>query len=106
MNGNSSDGADKLSPQDKAKLARILSRLSSDFENERDNAARLAAAFVHKHNLDWSDLPEMLSASSVHPSSQSDNQSYQDRRRRGVSGWRGYDRRRPNGSGVSLDISA
>jgi hypothetical protein len=41
---------------DRDRLARILGMLGSDYPGERDNAARMAAAFVRERGTTWPDI--------------------------------------------------
>ena len=93
-----------LSPREQARLAAILSRLSSSFDNERAAAGLLATAFVAKHNLMWCDLVEMLRPLPELPAAAVEPQSTRERRLRGKQ-WRGYCRRRQVGRGAALDLS-
>lgn len=104
MSAGSARGSQILSPREQAKLAAILSRLSSSFDNERAAAGLLATAFVNKHNLMWSDLVEMLRPLPDLPAAAVEPQSARGRRR-GGNWWRGYCRRRRVGRGAAVDLS-
>src|SRR3984885_5589948 len=92
MSDRSAGGSLALSPRERARLAGILSRLSSSFDNERAAAGLLATAFVTKHNLTWSNVVEMLRPPPGLPVTSGEPQSKRERRR-GGNQWRGYCRR-------------
>ncbi|HEY4042108.1 MAG TPA: hypothetical protein VGM32_09735 [Rhodopila sp.] len=99
-------GSQTLSAQQRAKLAGILSRLSSPFEGERAAAGLLATAFVTRHNLAWSDLTDMVRPGPQLPATPVDPQPEGDRRLGGKPPWRGYCRRRRRSDrGAAFDLS-
>ena len=104
MSAGSARASQTLSPREQARLAAILSRLSSSFDNERAAAGLLATAFVAKHNLMWFDVVEMLRPLSDLAAAVVEPQSKHERRR-GGNRWRGYCRRRQVGRGAALDLS-
>jgi hypothetical protein len=95
-----------LDPREQDRLAAILSRLSSPYENERATAGLLASVFVARHGLMWRDLTTLLLpirpalGSSVGPYPQ------RDRRRSGAREWRGYCRRRRATAGANVNFFA
>jgi hypothetical protein len=86
-----------LSPRDRMRLAGILARLSSPFENERAIAGLLASAFIATRGLNWTDLTRLLE-----PIRTFQPPPAADRRRNGRSVWQGYCRRRPTAPGQAL----
>lgn len=56
-----------MTDTDRKRLASILGMLGSNSAGERDNAARQAEAFRHKHGLTWS---ELLTLTPVAPASE------------------------------------
>lgn len=54
--GAINDNAPTLSETERSRLAAILGRLGSDFEGERDTAARMATRFVRERGLGWRDV--------------------------------------------------
>jgi hypothetical protein len=96
--------ASPLDPHEQTKLAGILSRLSSPYENERAIAGLLASVFVAKHDLMWYDLTTLL-LPIHHAAVALDGPRQQpDRRRGGNRQWRGYCRRRRASAGQSLNL--
>lgn len=86
----------KFGPREQARLAHILARLASPFENERAIAALLATAFLARHGLTWSDLsalPQPVEAS-TEVREPREPRTRQVRRRLGAALWAGYCRRR------------
>jgi hypothetical protein len=94
-----------LTPRERARLASILSRLSSPYDNERATAGLLASAFVTKHHLTWFDLTMFLRAPPVTSDASREPQSQQDRRQSSRRDWRGYCRRRRTMAGETLNLS-
>lgn len=45
-----------LTDRDRARLARLLGMLGSEFEGERENASRLIEAFRERHGLTWAEM--------------------------------------------------
>src|SRR4051794_18168802 len=83
----SADFSQKLSRREQTRLAAILARLSSPFENERAAAGLLATAFVNKHNLMWSDVVDTLRPMTDLPAVSADPRAKHDRRRGGTRLW-------------------
>jgi hypothetical protein len=92
MSGHPGCGA--LSARELTRLASILSRLASPFENERAIAGLLASAMVAKHGLIWSDLTALLQPRPKVSESFESPQPKGDRRRGSGKNWHGYCRRR------------
>jgi hypothetical protein len=92
-----------LALREQARLAGILSRLSSPYENERATAGLLASAFVAKHDLMWSDLITLLRPLPSAAAASSGPQPLQDRRSRSGQ-WQGYCRRRRTLAGQTLNL--
>ena len=106
MSGGSANGSKALSPRERARLAGILARLSSSFDNERAAAGLLATAFLAKHNLMWSDLAEMTQPRADAEEQPAAQERKRDRQRGGNRWWRGYCRRRQAvGRGAAVDFS-
>ena len=114
MAAYSENASETLSPRERARLAGILSRLSSSFDGERAAAGLLATEFVAKHNLAWSDLVDTLRPADVTeaerqpehaPQTAIDPLAKSDRRRGGSRLWRGYCRRHRVGRGAAVDLS-
>ncbi len=93
------DPLQALTPRERSRLAAILARLASPFENERAIAGLLASAFIAKRDLVWTDLTALLSQ---RPPPQAACPPVQERRRGGRSAWRGYCRRRVVPCGQAL----
>jgi hypothetical protein len=93
-----------LDPREQDRLAAILSRLSSPYENERATAGLLASVFVARHGLMWLDLTTLLLPIRRALVAPVGSCPQLDRRRSGAEEWRGYCRRRraPAGSIVNL----
>ena len=105
MSGCSVKGSETLSPRERARLVGILSRLSSSFAGERAAAGLLAAKFLAKHNLMWSDLAEMVHSKVEVAEPSATVARKRDRRLGGSRSWPGYCRRRLVGLGVRVDVS-
>jgi hypothetical protein len=99
-------GCSSLSPHEQARLANILSRLASPFENERAIAGLLASAIVTKHGLMWSDLIALLRPRPKASATPEAPQPGADRRRGSGKYWRGYCRRRRLPTNHTLNILA
>jgi hypothetical protein len=118
-------GPATLTARERTRLAGILARLSSPFENERAAAGLLASAFMDRHGIGWSDLIDVLGsrpgvdaapapepvrgervrATPVRSEPVRVAQARPERRRNGTGGWRGYDRRRNAQPGRELNLS-
>jgi hypothetical protein len=96
--------ASSLALGEQARLAGILSRLSSPYEHERATAGLLASAFVAKHDLIWSDLITLLRPL-PRAIVASNGQRPQQDRRSGGGGWNGYCRRRRTPAGQTVNLS-
>lgn len=83
-------------PREQARLAHILARLESPFENERAIAGLLATAFLKRHGLTWSDLSALSHPVAEPPPAREPRvpRAKQERRRIGLASWAGYCRRR------------
>jgi hypothetical protein len=98
-------GYQALSSREKVRLAGILSRLASSFDNERAAAGLLATAFISKHSLTWPEVIDALQPACHVPPLQVDPPASRRRRAGGDKGWRGYCRRRSMCRGEALDVS-
>ena len=98
-------GYQALSSREKGRLAGILARLASSFENERAVAGLLATAFIDKHGLTWPEVIDALQPVRPTPPPQIDPPGSRGRRRGGNKDWRGYCRRRAVRRGVALDVA-
>ena len=98
-------GYQALSPREKARLAGILSRLASSFDNERAAAGLLATAFIDRHKLSWPEVIEALQPAGPRSPPQAAAPTRRGRRRGGNKSWQGYDRRRAICRGASVDVS-
>jgi hypothetical protein len=103
VSGGSATSSQSLSPREQARLAAILSRLSSSFDSERAAAGLLATAFIAKHNLTWSDLAGMFRPLPDLPVASAAPRAKNERRRIGAQ-WRGYCRRKKVCRGRILDL--
>lgn len=99
-------GCGSLSAHEQARLASVLSRLASPFENERAIAGLLASAMVAKHGLMWSDVIAPPRSRAKASASLEAPQSTGDRRRGSGKNWRGYCRRRRIAARHNLNILA
>jgi hypothetical protein len=97
-----SDPLSVLTPRERARLAGILSRLSSSFESERAAAGLLASAFITKHGLAWSDLTLALQTRSMPAQPAAPTDPRRERRNSLGRWWQGYCRRRPAAPGHTL----
>jgi hypothetical protein len=77
-----------LAQRDQDRLAAILSRLASPFDNERAIAGLLASMFIAQRGLNWPDLTRLLLPIRRTPASQTGPESKQDRRHGGCRAWR------------------
>jgi hypothetical protein len=106
MPTDTAHGYQALSSREKARLAGILSRLASSFDNERAAAGLLATAFIDKHGLTWPEVIDALQPVRPTPPPQIDPPASRGRRRGGDKGWRGYCRRRSVRRGAALDVAS
>jgi hypothetical protein len=97
---------DRLGPNEQARLAHILARLESPFENERAIAGRLATEFITRFGLHWSDLAAFAPRTDFYASEVQPPPRKRQRRRPGSGYWAGYCRRRAVASPGKLDILA
>ena len=97
---------DRLGPNEQARLAHILARLESPFENERAIAGRLATEFINRFGLHWSDLATFAPRTDVYAAEAQTLPRKRQRRRPGSGYWAGYCRRRAAASPEKLDILA
>jgi len=95
-----------LSVREQARLAGILSRLASPFENERAIAGLLASAMVEKHGLLWSDVISLPQPRGKAPVSFGARQPIGERRHGSTTNWRGYCRRRRLAARHELNVLA
>ena len=93
----------KLTPEEQARLARILGLLASPYDGERATAAALASAFVAKHGLMWGDLATLLSPVPQRQPIPGACPAMPDRRRHANPNWQGYCRRQPARLGTALN---
>ena len=96
--------AGPLALRERIRLANILARLSSPYENERATAGLLASAFVAKHDMAWSDLTMFLHPLPKPAVAPGSSPPRQERRRDNRRDWRGYCRRRRTASGQVLNL--
>jgi hypothetical protein len=93
-----------LALRERTRLASILSRLASPYDNERATAGLLASAFVSKHDLLWSDLTMFLRPLPQPTVETGGTKPQQDRRRGSRKDWLGYCRRRRRVAGQILNL--
>jgi hypothetical protein len=98
--------AHTFGPHERARLARILSMLSSPYENERAAAGLLASVFLTKRGLAWADI--LGSCPSADAEIDAEKPKYERRRNRRMSSrsWRGYCRRRHFSVSQNLNLLA
>jgi hypothetical protein len=99
-------GCSSLSSCEQVRLASVLSRLASPFENERAIAGLLASAIVAKHGLTWSDVIALLRPRPIAAASLEAPQPTGDRRCGSGKNWRGYCRRHRKPASHNLNILA
>ncbi len=100
-----------LAAHDRKKLAAILAMLSSDFEQERATAGRMATDFIRRHNLTWHDVAALAegenlgarSSQSGRPPADPPKLMMPERWTANRACWRGYERARCQPSGQVLD---
>jgi hypothetical protein len=93
-----------LDTRERDRLAAILSRLSSPYDNERAAAGLLASVFVARHGLEWLDLTSLLLPIRRTTIMQAAPGQQQDRRSSGSREWSGYCRRRRSQPGETLNL--
>lgn len=104
MSGHSEHpGINRLPPREEAKLARMLSRLASPFEDERATAGLMVSAFVARRDMKWSDLTTLLQPAGT-PAEPVESVRQKDRRGSGAKAWLGYCRRRRGAAGQTLNV--
>jgi hypothetical protein len=98
--------ANTFGPHEQARLARILSMLSSPYENERAAAGLLASVFLTKRGLAWSDILGSCPIGDAGVDATKPKRERRRNRRKSSRSWRGYCRRRRFSVSQNLNLLA